>query len=533
MSLLEIERLSVAYAGVAVVRDVTITVGAGEIVALVGESGSGKSTVALSAIDLLAPSADRGGRVLVEGRDLATLSLRERDRLRGARIAMISQEPATALNPRMRIGAQVAEASRLHGMSRRDAGRRAAEMLARVGLPADAVSPRRFPHQLSGGQRQRVAIAMAFAAAPALLVADEPTTALDVTTQAQVLALLRRLVAEDDMGLLLISHDLAVVADLATRIVVMKDGAIVEEGTSANILSSPQTDYTKTLIERSSHVPTRAPHAGPAPAGSPPLLEVRNLTRIHRGRGQDRLTVDAASFVVRRGETVGLIGESGSGKTTLLRAILGLDAVQGGAVLLDGVNISTARGAALLRLRRKVQAVFQDPAASLDPRWTIERVVAEPLHLLEMAVDRRERRYRVERMLEQVGLRATDADRYPHQFSGGQRQRIAIARALVIEPALVILDEAVSALDVSIRADILDLLADLSSRLGVAYLFVSHDLALMRRIADRLIVIRNGRIIEQGPTGEVIAAPAQPYTAELLAATPDLDRILSERSAQA
>jgi peptide/nickel transport system ATP-binding protein len=526
MNVLTIEGLTIAYAGKTVVRDVSITVAPGEVVALVGESGSGKSTVALAAIDLLSNAAEQQGRVSLNGVDICGLPSRERDRLRGARISMISQEPATALDPRMRIGTQVAESLRLHGTSRREASRRAADMLARVGMPATLVSPRRYPHQLSGGQRQRVAIAMAIAAGPALLIADEPTTALDVTTQAQVLALLRRLVREDDMGLLLISHDLAVVADLADRIVVMKDGVIVEQDTPAVILATPREHYTRTLIERSRHAPARD-----LADGKEELLVVRNLTRIHPG--SERSSVETASFEVRRGETVGLVGESGSGKTTLLRAVLGLDPLQGGTVSLRGVDVSSVRGGAMRALRRQVQAVFQDPAASLDPRWTVRRIVAEPLALLDTSIDRHERRRRVGQMLDQVGLAAGDADRYPHQFSGGQRQRIAIARALVIEPALVVLDEAVSALDVSIRADILDLLAGLSRRLGVAYLFVSHDLSLMRRVADRLIVLRDGRIVEQGPTGQVMTAPTDPYTAALLAATPDIELALAGRSGQA
>ncbi len=529
MSLLRIERLSVAYDGVAAVSGLSLTIAPGEIVALVGESGSGKSTVALATIDLRPASADREGQILVNGRDLRDLPPREGDRLRGASVSMIFQEPATALNPRMRIGAQVREALRIHNtVPRHDLARRSDELLERVGLPANVVSPRRFPHQLSGGQRQRVAIAMAIAAGPALLVADEPTTALDVTTQAHVLALLRRLVAEDGMALLLVSHDLAVVAEIADRIVVMKDGVAIEEGKTADVLSNPRAEYTRRLIANTRHVPVR-----PDNHGSQPLLSVRDLRRIYHSPDGDKIAVDNASFEVRRGETVGLIGESGSGKTTLLRAVLGLDAPQGGQVLLDGTDITTARGSALRTLRRKIQAVFQDPGASLDPRFRIERVVAEPLHLINQRIDRRERRRRVERALEDVGLQPSDADRYPHEFSGGQRQRIAIARALVIEPALVVLDEAVSALDVSVRADILDLLASLSERLGVAYLLVSHDLALMGRIADRLIVLKDGKIVEQGPTQQVIASRMHPYTAALLAATPDLNTALADRSPEA
>lgn len=536
MSLLAIDGLSVSYRDASpAVRNASLTVEAGEIVALVGESGSGKSTVALAALGLLPRSATVAGTIVLSGLALTGLPPRDLDRLRGGTVSMIFQEPMTALNPQMRIGAQVAEAIRLHArVSRREAASRAATVLERVGLPPEIAPPGRYPHQLSGGQRQRVAIAIAIAARPALLIADEPTTALDVTTQAHVMALLRRLVAEDGMGLLLVSHDLAVVAEVADRVVVMKDGAIVEQGAPHDILLHPQAAYTAKLMERSRHAPVR-----PSPPPGPPLLEVQDILRTYPGGRSglralpDRIAVDGASFTVGRGETVGLVGESGSGKTTLLRTILALDAPQRGDVRLGGQSITEARGPALRRLRRDVQAVFQDPAGSFDPRYRVERIVAEPLHLLNERIVPDERRHRVERVLAQVGLAGTDADRFPHQFSGGQRQRIALARALIVEPALVVLDEAVSALDVSVRADILDLLADLSRRLGIAYLFVSHDLAMMRHVADRLVVLKDGRIVEQGPTADILAAPAHPYTAALLAATPDLDRALAGRAVRA
>jgi len=525
MSLLSIEGLTVSYGGEPAVRGLSLSVEPGEIVALVGESGSGKSTVAFAAMGLLPKSAATSGVVTVARQELGALAPRDLDRLRGRTVSMIFQEPLSALNPAMRIGAQVAEAIRLHArVSRREADARAGELLARVGLPAEVAPPSRYPHALSGGQRQRVAIAIAIAAEPSLLIADEPTTALDVTTQAHVLALLRRLVAEDGMGLLLVSHDLAVVADMADRILVMKDGALVEEGAPAGLLASPREAYTRTLVASARHAPVRT-----APREGAPLLEVWGITRRHGAL----LAVDDASFTVGRGETVGLVGESGSGKTTLLRTILALDPPQGGDVLLGGESIVRARGAELRRLRRNVQAVFQDPGGSLDPRWRVEHIVAEPLHLLDGRIDGPERRRRVEQALEQVGLSAADADRFPHQFSGGQRQRVAIARALIVEPALVVLDEAVSALDVSVRARILDLLADLSGRLGLSYLFVSHDLAMMRHVADRLVVLRQGRIVEQGRTADILARPTHAYTAELLAATPDLDAALKRRAAQA
>ncbi|WP_157217400.1 dipeptide ABC transporter ATP-binding protein [Flavisphingomonas formosensis] len=535
MSFLAIRDLTVSYAGRAAVRGLSLSVGRGEIVALVGESGSGKSTAAFAAMGLLPSAAVVGGEIRIDDRAMADLTAPEQDRLRGGTLSMVFQEPMGALNPRMRIGAQVAEAIRIHHpMSRAEADARAAATLARAGLPPEIAPPTRYPHELSGGQRQRVAIAIAIAAGPALLIADEPTTALDVTTQAHILALLRRLVKEDGLGLLLVSHDLAMVAEVADRVAVMKDGAIVEEGTPEDVLRRPRADYTRRLIAAAAHVP-----AAPAQAPGAPLLEVRDLVRSWPGvrtdlrtglrRAPARTTLHDASFTVAAGETVGLVGESGSGKTTLLRTVLGLDPPQGGDVLLQGRSIVRARGAALRALRRDVQAVFQDPAGSLDPRQRIERIVAEPMHLLDARPGAAERRRLVEEALEQVGLAPQDAGRFPHQFSGGQRQRIALARALIIRPKLIVLDEAVSALDMSVRAGILDLLADLRDRLGLAYLFVSHDMAMMRKVADRLIVLQAGRIVEQGSTTQLIAAPRHPYTASLLAATPDLDRALSAR----
>ncbi len=521
MSLLGVDRLTVRYAGHSAVAELSLTLAAGEIVGIVGESGSGKSTAALAIIGLLPDSATTEGEVRIDGAALSLLDDAGRDRLRGAAVGMVFQEPMTALNPLMTIRAQVAETIRLHkGVTRRAAARAAERVLDGVGLPADRVPPDRYPHQLSGGQRQRVAIAIAIAAGPRLLIADEPTTALDVTTQAHIMALLRRLVADEGMGLLLVSHDLALVAECADRVIVMKDGRAVEEGPARDVLRAPRHEYTRALLGKLRHVPARAA----PPAVEAPLLEVDGIRRVY---GRDKVAVDGASFVVRRGETLGIVGESGSGKTTLLRTVLALDRPQAGDVRLHGQSLTLARGRDLRRLRRDIQAVFQDPYGSFDPRHRIGRIVAEPLHLLDAPPGAAERRDRVAAALAQVGLTAAHAERYPHEFSGGQRQRIAIARALIVEPALIVLDEAVSALDVSIRADVLDLLADLSTRLGIAYLFVSHDLSVMRAVADRLVVMHEGRIVEQGPTAEIMAAPRDSYTASLLAATPDLDRALA------
>jgi peptide/nickel transport system ATP-binding protein len=438
---------------------------------------------------------------------------------------MVFQEPMTALDPLMRIGEQVGEAFRIHlDASRGEARRQAVEALERAGLRPGGQWAGRYPHELSGGQRQRAAIAMATALKPALLIADEATTALDVTTQAEILRLLTGLAREQGAGLVLVTHDLAVAAQSCDRIAVMQSGRIVEAGPARALLAQPSHPYTCVLLEASAYAPPPRP---PRP-GAAVVLEARDLVRDHvrrsgaLGRRTAVRAVDHVSLTLRAGERVGLVGESGSGKSSLLRALLALERPQSGEVLLDGADFARARGAGLKRLRRRIQVVFQDPYGSFDPRFRVERIVAEPLGLLDAPLPADERRARVERALQAVGLEAAHADRYPHQFSGGQRQRIAIARALVVEPGLIALDEAVSALDVSVRAQILQLLADLSERLGVGYLFVSHDLAVVRAVTDRVLVMQAGRIVEEGPTEQVFANPKHAYTAQLLAATPKL-----------
>lgn len=520
MSLLRIEGLGLSIGGHEVLHDVSLCVQPGEIVGVIGESGSGKSMTALSVMQLLPNGVRCRGEVNLSGHDMLTLPERALCRLRGSEVGMVFQEPMTALNPLHTIGKQVAETILIHEtVSRAEAMRRAAETLDRVELPQDRFPLSRYPHELSGGQRQRVGIAMAIALRPRLLIADEPTTALDVTTQAEVLGLLRRLVKEDGMGLLLISHDLGVVAGMADRIVIMRGGRVLETGTFAS-LTHP---YSRTLIEASDHVPDRAGSAGQAP-----LLEVRNVAREYQtprkgllGRPGTFRAVDDVSFAINRGENLGLVGESGCGKSTLTRAILGLDEVQGGEILLDGTPVFDAQGASRA-VRRRMQVVFQDPYGSFNPRWTVERLVAEPFHLLDDPPRGRDRTLAVAEALDSVGLKASDGRKYIHEFSGGQRQRIAIARALIIRPELIILDEAVSALDVQVRAQILDLLADLSQRLGLTYLFISHDLTVVRNVTDRVLVMKAGRIVEEGQTERIFAKPQHDYTKALLAAAPRL-----------
>lgn len=532
MNLLNVESLSLSIHGAQILQDVRFTIAPGEIFGIVGESGSGKSMTAYSVMGLAPSGSVADGRILLDGSDLLQKDEPAMCAVRGADIGMVFQEPMTALNPVQTIGDQVAETVLIHGNgSRGDAMRIARDTLDRVGLPAEQFPLDRYPHELSGGQRQRVVIAMAIALQPKLLIADEPTTALDVTTQAQILDLLKGLVDQDGMGMMLITHDLGVVAGIADRIAIMQAGGIVETGETVEVFTRMRHPYTRALFEASGHAPDRAVVAG----GDGPLLEVRDLVRdyplprrsLFSKPGSFR-AIDGVSFNIRRGENLGLVGESGCGKSTLTRAILALDPIQGGAIRLDGEDVSTERDVARA-VRRKMQVVFQDPYGSFNPRHRVERLVAEPFHLLDDPPTPADRRARVEAALERVGLSGGDADKYIHEFSGGQRQRIAIARSLIIEPDLIILDEAVSALDVSIRATILDLLADLSSRLDLSYLFISHDLSVVRAVTDRVLVMKSGRIVEEGGTEDVFRNPRHDYTKSLIAAAPDIGRSLDAR----
>ena len=536
MSLLQISNLTVGIGRTPILRGIDLEVGAGEVLGLVGESGSGKSMTALSIMRLLPSGSRVAGKILLDGEDLLALSEAEMCARRGASIGMVFQEPMSALNPLKTIGQQVAETVRVHRRAgRSEAEAVAREVLDRVGLPAPQFPLSRYPHEMSGGQRQRVVIAMAIALRPKLLIADEPTTALDVTTQGKILDLLKRLVAEDGSSLILITHDLAVVADMADRIAIMKDGAVVESGNTARLFGDLRHPYSRTLMAASSYVSRRHRRGGEELEKSS-ILAVEGVTRKYLlpGRslfGEPRAmrAVDRVDFTIRRGENVGLVGESGSGKSTLARVILALDTPDEGRVVLDGRDLLASRGAERLALRRQIQVVFQDPYGSFNPRHKVARLLAEPFHLDVEQRSPAERRRRVEEALVAVGLTPGDADKYPHEFSGGQRQRLGIARALITRPALIVLDEAVSALDVSIRAQILDLLAELSDTLDVSYLFISHDLTVVRAITDRVLIMQNGKIVEEGDTEKVFSDPRHPYTAALIAATPNLERALASR----
>ncbi|MGE0499934.1 MAG: ABC transporter ATP-binding protein [Rhizobiaceae bacterium] len=536
MSLLDIKGLRVDIGTTPILKGVEMTIAPGETVGLVGESGSGKSMTALTVMRLLPEGARTSGRVTFDGKDILSATEAQMCALRGDDIGMVFQEPMTALNPVKTIGEQVAEGIRWHtGASRHEAEDRARRILDRVGLPEAKFPLSRYPHELSGGQRQRVVIAIACALRPKLLIADEPTTALDVVLQKQILELLRDLVVEDRMGLLLISHDLAVVTDMADRVVIMRDGAVMDEGETARTLSEQTHPYTRQLALASTHVPQRVPYRVRSDGGGP-LLEVRNIVKDYPGRrrsvfirGEPFRAVDDVSFTLHPGQSTALVGRSGCGKSTLARIVLALDRSTAGEIRFLGETITGKSEAALKLARRNMQVVFQDPYGSFDPRHTVERLVSEPLHLLETRPSRAQRLERVAAALHEVGLAERDMDKYPHEFSGGQRQRLSIARAIITRPKLVVCDEPVSALDVSIRAQILDLFADLNQRLGVAYLFITHDLTVARAITDDVLVMHEGKIVERGKTGDVLDHPRSEAARALVDAAPDLQRAIAKR----
>ncbi|MBW4982701.1 dipeptide ABC transporter ATP-binding protein [Mameliella sp. CS4] len=525
--LLDIDALTVEIQGTRILDTVSLNIAPGEILALTGESGSGKSMTALATMGLLPQGARASGRIALDGTDLLTLPERRLCDIRGRDIGMVFQEPMTALNPVQSIGAQVSETILQHAprTPRAKARAQATEALARCGLDLPLS---RYPHELSGGQRQRVVIAMAIALRPRLLIADEPTTALDVTTQAQILDLLQDLTKTEGMALMMITHDLAVVAGMADRIAVMQKGRIVESAPTDRLLARREHPYTRALFEASGH----QPHLPPRP-DSGPLLDASGVTctyplpRPHPFAAHPHFTaVDDVGFAIDRGERVGLVGESGCGKSTLTRALLGLTPIASGTITLDGAPVFTHHRPNP-EVRRKVQVVFQDPYGSFNPRHRVARLITEPFHLLPDPPRGKARDEAIAEALTAVGLSPGDAQKHIHAFSGGQRQRLAIARALIIRPDLIVFDEAVSALDVRVRAQILDLIAGLSASHGLAYLFISHDLSVVRGIADRVMVMQKGRIVEAGPTQRIFSAPEHPYTQTLLDAAPRLPALTS------
>ena len=520
---LEISNLAVAFDGVQVVHGLDLRLDRGESVALVGESGSGKSVTALSVLQLLSyPRASHPtGSILVDGAEVVGADEPQMRAIRGSRISMVFQEPMTSLNPLHTIRKQVEEVLALHGGLRGPAAlERTVELLELVGLQEARERLDSYPHQLSGGQRQRVMIAMAIAGDPDLLIADEPTTALDVTVQAQILALIKELQERLGMALLLITHDLGIVRAMADRVYVMEQGRVVEEGAADDVFQRPSHPYTRKLIDAEPR------GACPIPEDdAPALVEAKDLTVEFPLRGWPRkktlVAVDDVSLRVRQGHSLGVVGESGSGKTTLAMAIVRLLRSRG-EIVFDGGAIDGLGFRQLRPLRRSMQIVFQDPYGSLSPRLTVEEIVAEGLGIHEPGLPADERRRRVAEILGEVGLEPGIQSRYPHEFSGGQRQRIAVARAMILRPRFVVLDEPTSSLDMTVQAQIVELLLDLQRRHGLTYLFISHDLKVVRALCDDIAVMKDGRIVEHGPAGELFEAPREAYTRALMNAALDL-----------
>jgi peptide/nickel transport system ATP-binding protein len=529
-------------------RGVSFDVPENTIVALVGESGSGKSVTAMSVLNLLPDNAERQGQVLWQGRDLLQASMSELQGLRGKEIACVFQDPMSSLNPVFTVGAQLAEPLMRHmGLPKAQAFKRAEELLGEVGIPEPGRRMTAYPHELSGGQQQRVMIAMALSCEPKLLIADEPTTALDVTIQRQILELIGRLKSTRRMSVLFISHDLGVVGEIADHVVVMRGGLVREQGPVASIFASPQDPYTQALLAcRPSltanprrlmviddHVAQQgAGAAEPAAAAAaskdpnaPVVLEVHALAKsffLRAGlfRKREFKAVQNVNFQLRRGHTLGVVGESGSGKTTMGLTLLRLHEPTAGKVIFDGKNLLTLTDRERQAMRRRIQIVFQNPYASLNPRFTIGQTLIEPMEIHGIGASTAEREQRARALLEKVGLDGSAFAKYPHEFSGGQRQRIAIARCLTLEPEVLVLDEAVSALDVSVQAQVLNLLKDLQDELGLSYVFISHDLAVVRFISDEVLVMKDGEVVEQASAEQILAHPRQEYTKRLLAAIP-------------
>jgi peptide/nickel transport system ATP-binding protein len=551
MTLLSIQDLKVAFRmgreggqvlRQAAVKGVSFDVPENTTVALVGESGSGKSVTAMSILNLLPENAEREGRILFQGQDLLKASARELRALRGREIACVFQDPMSSLNPVFNVAEQVMEPLITHlGMSRRQALVRAGELLNEVGIPEPQRRLKAYPHELSGGQQQRVMIAVALACNPKLLIADEPTTALDVTIQRQVMELMARLKQDHRMSLLFISHDLGVVGEISDHVVVMRHGEIREQAAVADIFHAPQDAYTRALLAcRPSltdnparlrviddHIAGKA--AAPAAVAknpqAPVVLEVRGLCKsfpIREGLFGKRefKAVQDVNFQLRRGHTLGVVGESGSGKTTLGLTLLRLHEPTRGEVLFEGKDLLRMSPGEWQKMRRRIQVVFQNPYASLNPRFTIAQTLTEPMEIHGIGANHVERRQRAVALLRKVGLDEAALHKYPHEFSGGQRQRIAIARCLTLQPEVLVLDESVSALDVSVQAQVLNLLRDLQDEFGLSYIFISHDLSVVRFISDEVLVMRNGEVVEQASAEAILAAPQQEYTQRLLAAVP-------------
>jgi peptide/nickel transport system ATP-binding protein len=530
--ILSFQDVSVTFATefgpVEAVKGVSFDIKPGEVVALVGESGSGKSVTSATAMGLLPGNAEISGTVTLGDREVTALDDAGLRRIRGRHAAMVFQEPMTALNPVLTVGDQLTEALNLHGIAfGTEADRRAAELLEMVGIPDARNRLKQYPHQFSGGQRQRIVIAMAISCSPEVIIADEPTTALDVTVQAEILELLRSLKNQLNTGILLITHNMGVVADMADRVCVMLRGELVESGEVRQVMQNPQHPYTQRLLASVPRLGAELEVAEPevvteTQARVSYAIEAEGMCIEYEHRGTKNRVVHDVDFTVSPGEILGLVGESGSGKSTIAKAVLGLLPVAQGSLRIRGEDLTRLAGGEARRMRRRIGVVFQDPAASLDPRFPIGDVITEPM-VIHKVGNRKTQMERAYELLDAVKLPRSVVNRYPHELSGGQRQRISIARALTLDPEVLIADEPTSALDVSVQAAVLDMFAELQSRYEFACLFVSHDLAVVDMLAHRVLVLKDGREVEQGPTADVLHHPAQDYTKRLLAAAPDPD----------
>ncbi len=543
--LLELRDLAITFntatGDVPAVRNANLIIMPGETVAIVGESGSGKSTTALAAIGLLPENGHvSGGQILFDGEDLTKADSKRILELRGRSIGMVPQDPMSNLNPVWKIGFQVKETLRANNLARKDVAVQVAEVLADAGLPDAARRAKQYPHEFSGGMRQRALIAIGLSCSPRLLIADEPTSALDVTVQRQILDHLATMTSELGTAVLLITHDLGLAAERAEKVVVMYKGRVVESGPALEILRNPRHPYTKRLVASAPSLASQriksakaagietaevlTAEIGATLAKSDDVIEVKNLTKVYKLRGgkggsSDFKAVDDVSFNIKRGTTLAVVGESGSGKSTVAKMVLNLEKPTAGNIIFDGVDLTALDKKSLFNFRRRVQPIFQDPYGSLDPMYNIFRTIEEPLRVHRIG-DKKSREAKVRELLDQVALPASSMQRFPNELSGGQRQRVAVARALALDPEIVICDEAVSALDVLVQAQILNLLADLQSELGLTYLFITHDLAVVRQIADHVCVMEKGQVVETGTTDEVFNSPAKAYTRALLDAIP-------------
>jgi len=519
MKLLSIQNLSLSINGSLILNNINLNINQSDIFGIVGESGAGKSMTAGAITRLLPENSNIVGRIIFNGEDITRIHERHMSKIRGNEVSMIFQEPMKALNPLKTIEQQVAETLIIHTKtSFRKAREIALAKLERVGIDINSVSPKRYPHELSGGQRQRVMIAMAIALKPKLLIADEPTTALDVTTQEKILVLLKELVVKEKMALMIITHDLGIIAKLTNKVVVMKDGSVIDSGETTKVFTKLQHPYTKQLLL--DYLPSKQKINKSVSEEN--LLNVKQVSKSYKKKYsffQTEKTFSLAlhnvSFRLKSGECIGLVGESGCGKSTLARSILGLESIQEGEIFLNNFEI-TKKSFIKKQIRAQMQVVFQDPYSSFNPRHKIKRIIAEPLFLLENAPKHQKKSDLLIKTIENVGLTADDLEKYPNEFSGGQRQRIAIARSIIIEPKLVILDEALSALDASIRKKIIELLQKLSKEYNLSYLFITHDLQLVKSITDKVLIMYKGKIIEQGKTEEVLKYPKTDYAKKLI-----------------